>query len=68
MPRSAVEGGLVHLPDGPQHHPIYCDCSPFCHSNELSLAQKSKLNNHSNLSNGKGDNSTIKIQLRLHLP
>jgi hypothetical protein len=55
-----VKVGLVHSPDGPRHHPVHCKCSLFYHPNELTLAQKSKLANNLNLSNGKGDNSTIK--------
>jgi hypothetical protein len=43
--------GLVHSSNGPRHHPVHYECSPLCYSNELPLAQKSKLSNNPKLSN-----------------
>jgi hypothetical protein len=51
-PRSAAEAGS-RLSERARDHPFHCECSPFCHSNKSPLAQKSKLSNLANLSNGK---------------
>jgi hypothetical protein len=54
-----MAGAGSRLPERSRLQPVCCECSPFCHPNKLSLAQKSKLSNSPNLSNGKGDNSAI---------